>query len=352
MLNYKKNIKTIVLSAILFCSLVALLNYIVDPYWCFDHKIIIGKLQGGFDERQQKTNWLTFQGGKYDTLIFGSSRVTYLDTRDVPGKAFNYSTSSMRPSEFSGYARHFQEANKATVKSIILGLGFFETNGATETTFEAPSSYIDKALEVGSRYKSLLNFYLLRQSLSAIKNDVYGRINNNYSREDDDLLSKKMNLPVPLSVLSRDITSQLESYKAKAYGNYTYQDNTTHYRSLLDMFPNSDFNVFITPVTHHLLKLMISEGRWDDYERWIRDLVKTYGEVWNFMYVNQVTSDVPTYYKDAHHYSPKIAGVIARKMYGLPVDPTFEGFGIKITPQSLEKDLEFLKSNLSSIDIQ
>lgn len=352
MLRYKKTVKAIALSAALFSSSIALLNYIVDPYWCFGHKIVIGKLQRGFDERQQKTNWLTFQGGDYDTLIFGSSRVTYLDTRDVPGKAYNYSSSSMRPSEFTDYAKHFIAKNKGPVRSIILGLSFFETNGKTKTTFDDPTSYIKRASEAGFRYRSLLSFKLFKESISAIRNDIYNRAINNYDRKGKDLFIKRMPLPVSLSDLSRDIKSQLITYKSGSYGDYEYKDNSDSYDLLNDLVSGAKFNVFITPVTYYLLQLMMSEGRWDDYERWIRDLVKVYGEVWNFMYVNEVTSNVSKYYKDTHHYSPEISAVIVKKLYDLPVSPDFDSFGIKITPQSLEKDLEFLKNNLNSIDIQ
>ena len=350
MLRYKKTIKAIVLSAALFCSSIALLNYIVDPYWCFGHRIAIGKLQSGFDERQQKTNWLTFQGGDYDTLIFGSSRVTYLDTRDVPGKAYNYSSSSMKPIEFTDYAKHFIAKNKGPVRSIILGLSFFETNGKTKNTFDDPTNYIERASEAGFRYRSLLSFKLLKESISAIRNDIYNRATDKYHRMDNTLFVQKMPLPVSSSTLSKNIESQLLTFKSGSYGNYEYRDNSSDYRALIASFPEAKFHVFITPVTHYLLQLMISEGRWDDYERWIRDLVNIYGEVWNFMYVNQVTSNVSKYYKDAHHYSPEIAGVIVKKLYDLPVSPDFDGFGIKITTQSLEKDIEFLKKNLNFID--
>ena len=92
---YKKRVLQIFVVAVILIVPIPLLNYLVDPYWCFDHEILIGRYQAGFDERQQKTNFLTFNKGAFDTLILGSSRLTYTDTRDVPGRAFNFATSKI-----------------------------------------------------------------------------------------------------------------------------------------------------------------------------------------------------------------------------------------------------------------
>lgn len=170
--------------AALFMGLVAAINFIVDPFWCFSHEIPIGKYQVGFDERQQKTNWLAFNDFDFDALIFGSSRVAYMDPLDIPLNAFNYSVNSMKPEEFMDYAVFFDNKNPSIIKTFILGLGFFETNESHDLKSNEPSFYIKTTESFMFREKSLLNLRLLRNSLKAIyfelnkfKNDLYARNN-------------------------------------------------------------------------------------------------------------------------------------------------------------------------------
>jgi hypothetical protein len=311
--KHKKFIFVTLTTTAFFCCLVAVVNYAVDPLWCFNHPVLIGRYQNGFDERQQKTNWLTFHDVSYDTLILGSSRVAYLDPRCVPGKAFNYAASSMRPEEFPGYADYIKTKNSRPVETVILGLGFFETNASMKKS-KNPSWYIRQANSF-SRYTSLFTGNLLNISVNAIKRDLRGNIHGSYFYDGQEVLSRQMLLPVSPSTLEKNVASQVSAYKTNIYGgDYTYDSkNKIYYKKLRESFPEARFCVFITPVTYHLLDLLKAEGRWDDYKRWVTELVNTFGVVWNFMYYNDVTMNVPSNFQDAHHYSPEIAELIIKK---------------------------------------
>jgi len=345
---YKKRVLQIFVAAAILIVPIPLLNYLVDPYWCFNHEILIGRYQAGFDERQQKTNFLTFNNHAYDTFIFGNSRVTYTDPRDVPGKAFNFSTSSMRSSEFLPYLRFASERNPQTISTVILGVSFYETNEATPETFSPPEYYIERSASFGYRYRTLFSMSLFRRSLSNIKRGLLTQERQDaYDRKTGEVSSRQMSLPTPKEDLLNAIAENVVWYREHAYGrNYEYLDLRPTFAELEGAFPDTRFIVFTTPVSSHLLRVLVEGGRLDDYTRWISGLVEVFGEVWNFMYFNDVTDD-DFNYKDAHHYSPHVCRAIIRKAYGLPRDDEFEEFGVKVTPENLEEHLAFLRANLT-----
>jgi hypothetical protein len=149
-------------------------------------------------------------------------------------------------------------------------------------------------------------------------------------------------------LLKKEIADNLETYRKNVYGrSYTYQDNKEIFHTMKESFPDAKFYIFTTPVSAHLLKLFVEEGRLNDYERWITDLVVVFGEVWHFMYFNSVTGNDENY-RDAHHYSPRIAEVIARKLFGLETEKNYDDFGMKISAESLDNDIVFLRQNIET----
>ncbi len=342
-MTWKRHSLTIVITSLVLCLLVATVNYVVDPFWCFGHEVPVGRHQVGFDERQQKTNWIAFNDVSFDALILGSSRVAYMNPGDLPFKAFNYSASSMKPSEFLEYASFFNKKNRSQTKAVVLGLSFFETNASSKAVYEDPSSYIDATKEIFYRAKSLLSFKLFRCSVLSVRSDFDGNVDDLYVRNKrGGMLYRRMILPVEENKWIRSVNSNIETYRAKVYGgNYLYLDNSYLYKGLLNNFPEAKLYVFVTPITSNLLEVLIDEGRWPDYERWIRTLVEVFGEVWNFMYFNEITLNGKEYYKDAHHASPYVYELIADKIFG----ESSVDFGIKMTHDSLNEDIDFLRKN-------
>lgn len=332
-------------TTIFFCTLFAVPNYIVDPFWCFEHEVPYGRYQTGFDERQQKTNYLAFREVDFDTVIFGNSRVTYMDPRTVPGRAFNYAVSSMQLREYLPYLQFVAFRNTSHLDTVILGMSFHQTNANSELSYETPEEYIAKASSSGFRYKSLLSIELLRNSIASIRREYRGDYHNVYIREGREIVSKKMKFPIPEETRRSAIKEQLELYRARVYGkDYEYLDNRSVFVEFKRTLPSSRFIVFTTPVSFHLLNLLVEEGRFDDYSRWITDMVEVFDEVWNFMYYNEITTDDLNFI-DAHHYSPQICDVITRKLYNIPDEIKYNDFGVRVTHENLEEHLQFLRVN-------
>src|SRR4051812_12979960 len=100
-------IKLIITSLLVIAPIVGFVmyhNYQIDPLWNFNHANEYNDIQIGFDERQQKTNYVMARPFNYDSLLIGTSRVTYMDQSSfVNDDVFNYSLSEMHIDEYSPY---------------------------------------------------------------------------------------------------------------------------------------------------------------------------------------------------------------------------------------------------------
>jgi hypothetical protein len=93
---------------------------------------------------------------------------------------------------------------------------------------------------------------------------------------------------------------------------------------------------------------MVTEGRFDDYCRWLRELVAVFGGIHNFMYLNTVTKDLRNYY-DADHFFPKIGTLVAHKISGYPDRNIPKDFGVYLTNDNLEQHISLLRFQATQI---
>jgi len=81
--------KTLTTLSIILLLVIAV-NYLNDPLWVSDRVNFLNKEQQGFNERQQKTNKLFFTEKKYDSVMLGNSKVTYINQNHFKNaKLFN-----------------------------------------------------------------------------------------------------------------------------------------------------------------------------------------------------------------------------------------------------------------------
>lgn len=333
---------TAVLSIILLPLLViAGFNYYMDPLWNFNHAGPYNSTQIAFDERQQKSGRLTFYPEPYQTLIMGSSRVTYINQADFKGfNAYNYAFNNMLLSEYREYASYARQKNGQDFAYIIIGLDFFATNQNVRdmNKFQPPGYYTDLVGAIGYRYKTLLSLDVLeysRKNFDLAKRDkkqsfTYDRRNvkrlNHISDEEKQAL----------------VANNLDWYGNKVYNaDYKYGPVKDTFQQLRNDHPNTEFIVFTTPVSAPLFKLMIEKGLYPEYARWLTDSVEVFGQIYNFMGLNSVTLNMDNYY-DASHFYPEIGTLIAQRISGGPADNLPADFGVIINRDNLSEQLESL----------
>jgi hypothetical protein len=312
---------------------IGIFNYYVDPLWLFDTSNHSNQNQDGFDERQQKTNWISFHSFKYDGLLLGSSRSTYIDQEDFgKERVFNYSVSSMLPQEYGPYVKYAKKQRGEAFRTIYLGLDFFGTNENFKPDFKEPSFYFSNASDPFYRFKMLFNLDIVERSKYNLKL-ANGEVETKavYNRN----LQKK---PTNLAMLQakKNLQKDLETYRKDLYGNtYKYRSD---YRKLLSELkkenPDTKFIVFTTPVSKPLYDLMLESDRYSDYERWLRDIVDVYGGVYHFMYPNSITEDQENYF-DAHHFNPMTGTLIVNRIIGNSNSKVPSDFGVYLTKDNV-----------------
>lgn len=337
-MKYHNWIITVLLIILLPLLMIAGYNWYIDPLWNFNHAHQYNSVQIAFDERQQKTGHLTFHPEPYQALIMGSSRITYINQADFKNfNAYNYAVNNMLLSEYREYASYARKINGQDFSYIIIGLDFFATNENVQdlNKFESPGYYIDLVGATGYRYKTLLSLDVLeyaRKNHDLSKNKVkqnftYDR--TNVKRLDHISMAEKQVL----------IANNLDWYGDKVYNDYKYGPVRETFQQLVRDHPHTEFIVFTTPVSAPLYKLMMEKGLYPEYCRWITDSVEVFGEIYNFMNFNSITTNLDNYY-DASHFYPEIGTLIAKRVIGNEQDKLPADFGIKVNQENLNKHLE------------
>jgi len=147
------------------------------------------------------------------------------------------------------------------------------------------------------------------------------------------------------------IAKRLAVFRDKFYAADAYSYNR-RYKSLLAELAahNSDLelHVFTSPVSKSLFEQLVRQGRYPDYERWLRDAVEVFGSVTNFMTINSVTADLANFY-DADHLYPAAGRSVSRRLCSpegldFPTD-----FGEVITRETIDNYLSVMRRRVAAL---
>ena len=267
-------------------------------------------------------------------LVLGSSRVTYINQQEFgAGPAYNYAVNNMLPYEYPDYIDYAVKCNGKEFEVIYIGLDFFATNGnlTLPNRFEDPAYYIQTARKFGYRYWSLLSFDTLKYSWQNLQSSRAGLpVNFAYNCSNVKTLQ-----PTTPEEKEQRIAANLEWYSREAYGgDYEYASIKISSRTLKERHPNTRFVLFTTPIAEPLYQEIVKAGRLPDYQRWIRECVEVFGQVYDFTTPNSVTRNWDCFY-DASHVYPHVGTWIAHRVSGIE-DPTIpEDFRRLITAADL-----------------
>ena len=329
----------------------AAVNALIDPLWFFTHAHPLNRVQPGFDERAQKTNWLQARRGQFDAVLFGSSRSTYIDQRDfTPLRMFNYSVNAMWPREYKAYLDHFSAVNGRAPEVVVLGVDFFGSQLNLAGKWRPPETYLQQAGDRRYLARSLLSLDLFERSLRTGANSLGLTTSvderDHYDRDNVRHFSRSIHP----DLRAREILGDLEYFQAEFYVNYNYNEDLPRiWASLRDSYPRTRFIVFTTPVAEPMFALEAREGKLENYQRWLADLTATFGQVWDFMGLNSVTTDLSNY-RDAQHFHPRIGRLIVDRLMLRAVVAEHGDFGRLVTPDGLAEHMAFLRGQMDCLD--
>ncbi|TKC17013.1 hypothetical protein [Robertmurraya kyonggiensis] len=280
-------------------------NYYIDPLWNYSHKNRFNDFQIGFDERQLKTNYINSRSKfDYDSLLIGTSRVTYMNYNEFENeKVFNYSLSSMHIDEYLPYIEYATKKNHKEFDTIYMELYVDSYDGNVKNTNKDSKVYIEKAEDPFYKITSLFSQSTLE---SSIENFNISKMNlydgpRSYNRDN-----------VAQTTLSNEAIPRLwmkfkDFFETKPSDSYVY--DSEYKQKLMDIrnkYPNTKIVVFTDLMPAEKLKLILSnEAYRNAYERWYRDMVDVFGEVYSFHGYNRITENLDNFF-DWFHYYPKI----------------------------------------------
>ncbi|MGJ0343193.1 hypothetical protein NG788_00990 [Aliarcobacter cryaerophilus] len=346
-MSSKKILKIVLGLSFFVAILIGGVNYIVDPLWMFDHSNKFNQKQDGFDERQQKTNYIYFKSkGYFDGILLGSSRATFVNQNDFKNmNIFNYSSSSMQPFEYKGYIDFAKKIKGKDLKYIIIGSDFYGTNIPKDIKFENPEFYIGNTLNFA--YKSVLSVDAIYKSIKNIKFSLFGT-SMYYDRENikyqDKVSEDERNIRYAINIKRH--TLEL------SYPKYKYNDEYINIlKTIKNENLNSKFIIYTSAVTSDLLVSIIKNGkRWEDYKRWLHELVEVFGEVNHFMTINSITKNLENYPDDDHAY-PSVLKLLANKLSNVENKNIPEDFGVLLTKDNIDEHLENLRKQIEEYDL-
>ncbi len=298
MIAYKKFILLPLLTLLVTLSSIASINYFMDPLWSFEHEHKFNQFQRGRKERQQKSNALYFRSQKYDTLLFGSSRTTYMNQNKWDGNTFNYAVSDMQPNEYNDYLNFAINEAKQPIKRVIIGLDFFGALTYSPLIAKEPNLILNEITKPFYRYKLLLSIDTLSYTNLNIQNyfkKPYGKYTYN------NIKTAHPKSGSDLENYENRIKGNLETYIRDRYCKTYNEDYKRDMLSLTTSHPNIEFIVFTTPVSSQHFNTLLSQNLYSTYERWIKDSVEVFGKINHFMYLSDLTRNANLYFQDSNH---------------------------------------------------
>ncbi len=329
--------KGFLLKCALFTLLLSIIfvpfGMIVDPYNVF-HKTNI--VNNGVEPNKNfvKMNNVLNNPDKFDSFLFGSSRVGFFDPALLDdGVYYNMSYSEGVPKE------HLENLK------IMISRGIVPKNvtiGIDDIAYFVDPSDHDKQLyrrgfPWDGNFFDKLDFYLhyfdlitLSESLEVIL--THENTDPEYGAR---LLSKGTeNLHIKTEFNAADV--------APAWSDY-YRPREEIYDELREIIALCDeydirLRFFTNPINGYTYAKDIANG----YLVFLKDLAEV-TEYYNFSGFNDITMDFDYYYETSH-FDPRVSNMIIDRVYHGKVDPELEeqGFGFHVTKDNVDELLEVL----------
>ena len=272
---------------------------------------------------------------EYDSLLIGTSRVTYMNEHVFEKESvFNYAVSGLRIDEYLPYIQYATKKNGKDFDTIYLELYINSYDQNVVSTHQDPSVYIEKAEDPFYKFTSLFSYSTLKSSIE----------NFSISKENDYSKDKTYNRENMVgTTYSNEDLPQLwgafeESFQANASQPFIY--NETYKERLVELkhaFPNTRFVVFTDLIIAERLQLIMNNDEHRKaYERWFQEMVDVFGEVYSFHNMNAVTTDMENFI-DVFHFYPSVGEQMIK---AIEEPQKYKDFLIIVDKEHLQEYLE------------
>lgn len=342
-MKYKQWIKKwfLILSLIV---LLPLTNYIIDPYQIMQSKVLPYEYQ--ISERYLKIEFLKKNHSKFDSYMFGSSRIGTTKPEIIEkylsgSKFYNFTVSSADLYDHIKHLEYFIQKDW-TVKNIYL-----------QIDINNMASYEDTRPSYGQKLHpevigDTLIYYYTKYLFSVYPSSIIGKIKKNFEKRNqlEYSISKgfweKPEKEMEIKGNCNNYIKQEKSFNM----NYTRNEKSTlinkpidSIKKFKDLCTKYGINLilFTTPHNHN----MMDTFNLDNYYNFLRKIAEI-SDFYNFSGYNSITNNDCNYYEWSH-YRPIISEIVAARIFGDKKITVPNDFGIYITKFNVENYIRILK---------
>ncbi|HOW35840.1 MAG TPA: hypothetical protein PL155_05440 [Candidatus Omnitrophota bacterium] len=346
MLNHslKKLFLKIFLIAVFPLGSLAIYNYTLDPY------CVLGK-----DPRYNniepnihflKRNYLKKNKNKYDSYIFGSSRISNIDVKKIPGGVYYnmYYSESIPPEELEDIRWMIKEG--FVIKNVLIALDDFSfkidpKGHGSKTLYRRPPP--GNLLEDFNFYLS----YVFAQPDFKILKSVLKKNKDGESTLYDLYDTGEFLRPHVDKRIEKDIPGHIKSstfLETTHYGGDRIKETVKIMAEIKEICEkyNIGFKFFINP----LHKTTYFDNDIDQLNKFKRELSRVSG-YWDFSGLNSITTN-NYYYYETSHFRSMVADMVIARIFGLRNIRIPDDFGYYVTAKNVEQHIEDLKRSYNA----
>lgn len=327
---------------------VAFLNYLVDTYGIF--RINFKNQVVEPNQHFIKARYIASNPKRFDSFVFGSSRVNAIDVSKLTnGKWYNMTYSEGLPAEHLRHLKFFKEKG-VEIKNVLIGLDDFSYKIDPKTHLDQmlrqpyPPTIGESALNYYIRYlirlpdKKVLKstFQAYRDRKKGIKTyfDHYDFYNT--GRGDTKFLDDK-------------IEKDPESYrkderfkKPSMWRGNRVKETLNEIKEIVDFCKNNKINLVILINPHHHITYLNSNLPQFFYFK--KELAKI-TDYYDFSGLNSITTDNYFFYETSH-YRTIVGDMMLKRIYGYPDVKVPDDFGVKVTKDNIDEHLKRQKEEV------
>lgn len=307
--KYKKFIvRFIILVSVSLCTIM-FINYKIDCYGVFtaDYTKVGQENNNNFI----KSKYIIENPEKFDSFIFGSSRVEYIPVENLQcGKFYNMTYVQGIPSEWLDTIKTFKE-NNVNMKNIIIAIDDFSATIFPEEHKNSPNllSYSD----INNNISNIIKYYLLKnpfdeRSKAILKNGRASNVNiegtGRVVRIDDE------------SFYSSDEHLNKEMFERPTIlGNYENNRIDEVINEVQEIKKFCDGNNIELTVIFNPLHITTYENQNKEKLSEFKSRLAEITDYWDFNNINEVTTN-NYYWYETSHYREIVGAMILKTIYG------------------------------------
>ncbi len=307
--RYKKFILRFIVLVCIFLGIIMFINYKIDCYGIFtsDYNKVGQETNNNFI----KSKYIIENPEKFDSFIFGSSRVEYIPVENLQcGKFYNMTYVQGIPSEWLDTIKTFKE-NNVNMKNIIIAIDDFSATIFPEEHKNSPNllSYSD----INNNISNIIKYYLLKnpfdeRSKAILKNGRASNVNiegiGRVVRIDDE------------SFYSSDDHLNKEMFQRPTIlGNYENNRIDEVIREIQEIKKLcNDSNIELT-VIFNPLHITTYENQNKEKLSEFKSRLAEIIDYWDFNNINEVTTN-NYYWYETSHYREIVGAMILKTIYG------------------------------------